>query len=237
MMRRWTLVGVALIVAACTPTANSSSTTVTASTSTTVNVTTAPTTTTATTLLTTTTTTVPDGLPNLDGIEFPTDPQTVDDLPAFLTSPIDSPAPNPDLSVEGPDDAEQWIAEWVTWMAWVRANPEQSQEDIDVGWLPDTPMAEDTLTGLAQSEADGVRVIGWPFYPISVSGTFDEFFENGQLLNLIVVADGRVPTYTIDSSGAVVEVREPFDTQSTLRMILRPNEEGEWRVEAIETSG
>lgn len=237
MILRSILAVITLILAACTSTADTSSTTVTSATSTSATVTTTPTTTTSTTLLATTTTTAPEGLPNLDGIDFPTDPQTVDDLPAFLTTPIDAPAPDPDLTVEGPDDAEQWIAEWVMWMAWVRANPEQSQEGIDVGWLPATPMAEGTLTGLAQSEADGVRVIGWPFYPISVSGTFDEFFENGQLLNLIVVADGRVPTYTIDSSGAVVEVREPFDTQSTLRMILRPNEEGEWRVEAIETSG
>jgi hypothetical protein len=154
-----------------------------------------------------------------------------------LTAPIDAPAPDPDLTVDGPEDAERWIAEWVMWMAWIRANPQQSQDHVDVGWLPDAPMAHDTLTGLAQSAADGVRVLGWPFYPISISGTFDEFFENGQLLNLIVIADGRVPTYTIDSTGAVVEVREPFETQTTLRLILRPNEEEEWRVEAIETSG
>jgi hypothetical protein len=237
MIHRWVVTSAVLIVAACTPGAETSSTTVTVVESAASTVTTAPTTTTATTLLTTTTTTHSGGLPNLDGMVFPTDPQTVDDLPAFLTTPIDAPAPDPDLTVDGPGDAEKWIAEWVMWMAWVRANPEQSQADIGVGWLPDTPMTEDTLTGLTQSAAHGVRVLGWPFYPISVSGTFDEAFENGQLLNLIVVTDGRVPTYTIDSYGAVVEVREPFDTRTTLRLILRPNEEEEWRVEAIEASG
>lgn len=233
MIRRWIVAGAVMALSACTSAANTSSTTVTAATSPSTTVTTASTTTT----VLSTTTTLPVDLSDLDGVVFPTDPQTVDDLPAFLTAPIDAPMPDPDLTVSGPEDAERWIAEWVMWMAWVRANPQQSQDDIDAGWLPETPMAEDTISGLAQSAADGVRVLGWPFYPISVSGTFDAAFENGQLLNLIVVADGRVPTYTIDSSGVVIDVRESFETETTLRLVLRPNEEEEWRVEAIEVVG
>lgn len=235
MTHRTIVAAVVFLLVACTPSADSSSTTTQTPVTSFVATTTTTTPTTAST--SPTNTTAAEGLPNLEGVTFPIDPQTVDDLPAFMTAPIDAPAPDPDLTVDGPEDAEKWIGEWVQWMAWVRANPEQSQESLDEGWLPETPMADDTLTGLNQSATNGLRVLGWPFFPISVSGTFDEFFENDQLLSVIVVADGRVPTYTIDSSGAIVEVRAAFETQSTLRLILRPNGEGEWRVEAIETSG
>lgn len=235
MPRRTVTVWLTVVgLAACTGGGGPTTTTLAAPTTTTTTVATPPTTRPPST---TTTTTAAVGLPDLEGIVFPTDPATVEDLPALLTAPIGAPMPDPDLTVAGPADAERWVAEWVGWMAWARANPEQSKEAVAVGWIPDTPMFADTVAGLEQSAADGRRVLGWPFYPISVSGTFDQAFADRQVLNLIVVADGRIPTYTIDAAGAVVDVRPPFDTQPTLRLVLRPDEEEEWRVESIEVSG
>ena len=78
------------------------------------------------------------------------------------------------------------------------------------------------------------RSLGIPFYPVSITGTFDEAFEDGQILNLFIEVEDRVPTYTIDDS------RQPSPTSAssrdetpTLRLVLRLDEENQWRVEQI----
>jgi hypothetical protein len=150
-----------------------------------------------------------------------------------MTRYLDAPAPNPDLSLTGPDDAECWVSEWLDWMVWVGANPDQSRVSVDVGWLLTSPQGEATRAGLEEQGADGTRSLGVPFYPTAITGTFDEFFEQGQVLNLFVEVEDRVPTYTIDSSGNVIEVGELSERTPTLRLVLRQDEEGQWRVEQI----
>lgn len=230
MRTRMLLLG--LLLTAC-QTATTPSATVTEQTQATTTTTDGSTTTTRTS--TSSTTVVTRSLIWLDigGVEFPTDPETVTDLPQIMTRYLDAPMPNPDLSLTGPDDAERWMSEWLDWMAWAGANPEQSKDSVDVGWLLTSPQGEATRTGLEEQAADGTRSLGIPFYPTAITGTFDEFFEQGQVLNLFVEVEDRVPTYTIDSSGSVIEVRELSEQAPTLRLVLRQDKEGRWLVEQI----
>ena len=148
---------------------------------------------------------------------------------------VDQPAPDPDLTIAGPDDADRWVQEWLTWSAWLGANPQQGIEQVGEGWIPDTPQGQGTIDGLEQL-GDGRR-FSVPFSPISVSGSFDQAFDDGQFLLLVVQSDNRIPGYTVDASGTVTDVRASDEDPVDILLSLRPDEEGEWRVESIDVQG
>lgn len=236
------LIALTVVLTACqttTPTTTATAPTTmpptaTSSTNTTTTTTTVPL---AGSTTTTTTPTVTFTWLDVEGVEFPTNPQTVDELPSFMAAYLNAPMPRPDLTIHGPEDAERWVAEWLDWMAWLGANPDEGKDVVEVGWLLTGPQGQATRTGLQQQAESGTRSLGVPFYPISITGTFDELFDNRQILNLFIEVEDRVPAYTIDANGRIIDVRQLSDEQPTLRLVLRPNEEDQWLVEQIEVAG
>jgi hypothetical protein len=227
---------VVIVSAACTTSADDSTTTTepTPSTSaTTVEVTTtslAPTTTAPSS------TTVTSNDPW--SIDYPLGAETVDDLPAVLTDKIDAPEPDPVLSIEGADDLVRWVDEWLNWFSWVNANPEEGIGALEHAVLPAGAFYEDTTAALESRLEEGTRLLGFAFVPNGVTATFDEFFDRGELLRVVVVAEDTIPRYVVDEAGSVVEINEPLGGETTLRLLLRFREgEGEWVLENIEVVG
>ena len=157
-MRKALLVVAVLTLMGCSQPSTPTSTTATPPPTARSSATTSTTTVSPTTTSTITTTTTM----NLGEIDYPENPNTVDDLPDALTAYIGAPMPDPDLRIEGPQDSERWVAEWLNWMAWLSANPKEGVEAVDVGWLPEAPMAEQTRKGLAKQAAAGTRSLGVP---------------------------------------------------------------------------
>ena len=99
-MRILLFVAVALAVASCTQSGDAPTTTAPPAETTTTTAPTAPTTSSSTTTSSlATTTTIDPG-----EIDYPENPDTVDDLPEALTVHIGAPMPDPDLRISGPDD-------------------------------------------------------------------------------------------------------------------------------------
>lgn len=237
-MRQNRLIGVAamiaVVVVGCTTGASDPTitTTTTVPTTTTTDRTTTTTFTTTTATSATTTNTAED---DPWTVVYPLEAETVDDLPTILTDKIGAPEPDPDLSIEGPDDAERWVDEWLNWFSWVNANPEAGIEALEHAVIPASTFYETTLAALESDIESGQRLLGFAFVPNGVSGTFDEFFERGELLRLVVVASDTVPGYVVDEEGAVITVNEPLGGEATMRLILRYlEEEGEWILENLE---
>lgn len=215
------VLAVALVTTACSPSVDdSTSTTLPAST------------TTSTKGGTTTTSAGPS-----DGVTYPLDPSTVDDLPDVLVERIGAPMPDPDLTITGPGDLDRWLAEWLDWYSWVQANPTDDPAVLTVGLVPETANLERTADGFRTLRQRGHHFLGDAFHPVGVTGTFDEQFEDGLILRVVVVAGPGNPTYVVDGAGAVVSVTDPIDEETQLFLPLRKNEEGEWTVENIEVLG
>lgn len=228
------LVGMVFLLAACTAASDDTTTTSVepSTTITTVTTTTVSTSTTVTTLPPVTSTTIGDDPWSID---YPLDASTVDDLPASLADRIGAPEPDPDLAIEVPDDANRWVDQWLGWFSWVNANPNEGADALEHAAVPGSTFYEDTVAALEDRAADGTRLLGYAFVPMEVSGTFDEFFERGELLRLVVVAADTIPRYVIDDGGTVVDITEPLGGETTLRLLLRQRvEDGEWILENLE---
>jgi hypothetical protein len=237
-MRRARLPGIAIgllaVLGACTPGAGNTTTTST------VPTTTATTEQATTTTVHTTTTSIPVTATTESpwSIDYPLEAETVDDLPAVLTDRIGAPEPDPDLSVEGPEDVERWVDEWLGWFSWVNANPAEGVEALRHAVVPGSTFYEQTTTALENRRDEGMRLLGFAFAPVAVSGTFDEFFDRREVLRLVVVAADTIPGYVIDEAGSVVTIHEPLGGQTTLRLLLRYwDEEEEWILENLEVVG
>jgi hypothetical protein len=171
-------------------------------------------------------------------VDYPLDAQTVDDLPSVLTGKIDAPEPDPDLTVKGPDDLESWVTEWLDWFSWVNANPAEGIGALEHAVVPAGTFYEETVAALQSRAEEGARLLGYAFVPNEVTATFDEFFERGELLRMVVVGADTIPRYVVDESGSVVEITEPLGGETTLHLSLRFREgEGEWVLENIEVVG
>jgi len=228
----------AIVSAGCTSNANDSTTTVSdpPTTLTTVEVATTSTSSTTTTTTGTTTSTVASDDPW--SVDYPLEANSVDDLPTVLTDKIDAAEPDPDLSIEGPDDLERWVDEWLGWFSWVNANPGAGAEALDHAVIPASAFCEETATALETRQDEGTRLLGYAFVPNEVSATFDELYERGELLRVVVIAADTIPRYVVDESGSVVTIHEPLGGETTRRLLLRSNEgEEKWIVESIEVVG
>lgn len=223
------------MVAGCTSTANDPTTTITQPTTIPTTETTSTTSTVSTTTSPTTSTTSPDDPWSAD---YPLDAETIDDLPSVLSSKVDAPEPDPDLTIEGPEDIERWVNEWLGWFSWVNANPSEGIDALDYAVIPGSVFYEDTLAALEARRDEGTRLFGFAFVPGEVSATFDEFFERKELLRLVVVAADTIPRYIVDEAGSVVTIHEPLGGETTIRLLLRYLEgEGEWVLENLEVVG
>lgn len=229
-------VAMAVAGVACTTEANDTTTTPgnTSTTQTTVTTTTTSTVTTTTAPTTTTTSELSDPW----SVDYPLEAARVDELPLVLTSKIDAPEPDPDLAIEGPDDLERWVDEWLDWFSWINANPEDGISALEHAVIPTSAFYEETVNALEGRRDEGTRLLGYAFQPIDVSATFDEFFDRRELLRLVVVAADTIPRYIVDEAGSVVTIHEPGGGETTLRLILRyiESEEG-WVLENLEVVG
>jgi len=197
--------------------------------------TTSPPTTASTTTATppTTTSTLP-SFSDLADIIFPDDPQTVDDLPEALTARIGAPIPDPDLTLEGPEDMDRWLTEWLSWAASVQANPTDDADILSNGLLTGTEIIEEWQTALAGRVAQGERFLGFAFIPTEiVLTTFDDSFFEGKLFTLVVNASSPYPGYTVDEGGSIVEILPAQEFSVPLELTLRPNGGGEWVVSSL----
>jgi hypothetical protein len=228
-------VWLAIVTVACTSDANDPTTTesIPSTTQTTVDQTTTSTATITT--APTTSSSVPDDPWSAD---YPLDAQTVDDLPSVLADKIDAAEPDPDLTIEGPDDLERWVTEWLDWFSWVNANPAEGIGALEHAVIPAGTFYEETAAALQSRVDEGTRLLGYAFVPNELTATFDEFFERGELLRMVVVGADTIPRYVVDESGSVVEINEPLGGETTLHLSLRFREgEGEWVLENIDVVG
>ena len=181
---------------------------------------------------TTTTTTV-----NPGEIDYPENPDSVDDLPDALTGYIDAPMPDPDLRISGPDDLDRWMAGWQDWLGWVYANPAQGAEQLDVNMVPGSEQYEGIRAALIDRAEAEQRLLGGGFLPTSLSGTFDEFFEDKTALRIVMIAGGP-PSYLVDDTGQVVSVFAGLDGEVSISALLRYHKErNEWLMETFEVLG
>jgi hypothetical protein len=130
---------------------------------------------------------------------------------------IGAPEPNPDLLVEGPDDVQRWVHEWLGWFSWVQANPAEGVEALSHAVVPGSVFYEQTAASLKARRDEGTRLLGFAFVPVEVSGTFDEFFERREVFRLVVVAADTIPGYVVDAAGSVIDVHEPLGGEATIR--------------------
>jgi hypothetical protein len=186
----------------------------------------------STTTVSATSTTHPDDPWSAD---YPLDAETVDDLPSVLSDKIGAPEPDPDLTIEGPEDIDRWVNEWLGWFSWVNANPAEGVDALEHAVIPGGVFYEETHAALEARRDEGQRLLGFAFVPGEVSATFDEFFERRELLRLVVVAADIIPRYIVDEAGSVVTIHEPLGGETTIRLVLRYLEgEGEWVLENLE---
>lgn len=243
-MRHTRYIAIALLLAACQP-ANTTTTTIETDTTTPptppVTTTIQPATTTTTIRDTTTTiretTTTAGAISNWREIidaGLPEDATTVDELPTGIADQFDTTAPQPDLTLAGPEDLDRWLTQWIAWMIWIGANPTEGADQVEVGWIPGTPQADATVQGLTELAERNQRTWTLPFNPTSATGTFDDLFESNQILTVFVDIDDTIPSYTIESDGTV-ETTSPSGEQLTIRLVLRPDENNQWRVEQIQS--
>ena len=223
----------ALVAAGCTQSSDPATTTAPPAETPT---TTAPTTTTTASSTTTsslaTTTTIGPG-----EIDYPENPDTVDDLPEALTVHIGAPMPDSDLRISGPDDLDRWMAGWLDWLAWVNANPAQGAEQLDVNMVPASQQFEDIQAALTDRAEAEQRLLGGGFLPTSLTGTFDEFFEGKTALRIVMISGGP-PSYLVNDAGDVVTVFEGIDGEVSVSALLRyEKERDEWLMETFEVLG
>lgn len=185
-----------------------------------------------TSLPATTTTTV-----NPGEIDYPENPDSVGDLPDALTVYIGAPMPDPDLRISGPDDLERWMKGWQDWLAWVYANPSQGAEQLAVNMVPGSEQYEGIRAALIDRAEAEQRLLGGGFLPTSLSGTFDEFFDDKTALRIVMIAGGP-PSYLINDAGEVVSVFEGLEGEVTVSALLRyEKERDEWLMETFEVLG
>jgi hypothetical protein len=53
------------------------------------------------------------------------------EVPSELLALIGAPMPEVDLTIDGPEDVERWISEFLRWEAWTSANPVEGIERLD----------------------------------------------------------------------------------------------------------
>ncbi|MGB5169037.1 MAG: hypothetical protein WBP49_11600 [Acidimicrobiia bacterium] len=231
-MKRSLLLAALVVVAGCTQSSDPTTSTAPQPQTTTTTAPTSTTSSSTTTSTVATTTTVDSG-----EIEYPENPDTVDDLPEALTAHIGSPMPDPDLRISGPDDLDRWMAGWLDWLAWTNANPSQGAEQLEVNMVSASQQFEDIQAALIDRAEAEQRLLGGGFLPTGLSGTFDEFFEDKTALRIVMVAGGP-PSYLVNDAGDVVSVFEGIDGEVSISAILRYEKESdEWLMETFEVLG
>ena len=232
-MKKILIMVVALVAASCTQSSDPTTTTVPLPQTTTTTAPTSITATSSTTTSTVATTTTADS----GEIEYPENPDSIDDVPEALTVHIGAPMPDPDLRIAGSDDLDRWMAGWLDWLAWTNANPAQGAEQLDVNMVPASQQYEDIQAALIDRAEAEQRLLGGGFLPTSLSGTFDEFFEDKTALRIVMVAGGP-PSYLVNDAGDVVSVSQGIDGEVSISAILR-YEKGrdEWLMETFEVLG
>ena len=173
------------------------------------------------TTTTTTTTTVP-------GTTTTTMPVTTttkaSEVPAELLALIGAPMPEVDLTIEGPEDVERWIAEFLRWENWLVANPEVEIGDVGLVGEYGASLQE----GRERATERGLRVL---------SGGLDiglaevRFGDAGLgYVRLVVDATRRRPSYLVEWDGKLVSVSEPDGTPLIADVLLELDAGGRWGI-------
>ena len=195
------------------------------------------TTSTATVSSTTTSTVITTTTVNLGEIDYPDNPNTLDDLPNALTAFIGEPMPDPDLGIAGPEDLDRWMAGWLAWLAWINANPSEGVAKLQVNMIAGSDQFEAMTSALEERAESSRHLLGGGFLPRSLTGTFDQLFEDKTALRIVMIATGP-PSYLINDAGTVVSVFDGLDGEVTVAAVLRyEKERNEWVMETFEVLG
>lgn len=235
-MRSLLLVVVLVLLVGCNESAGPETTvSTTSATSTTITLavtttTTAPTTTTSRPVTST-------SVPDLTLADYPANPETLEEIPEALVAYIGAPMPDPDLTISGPEDLDSWMSGWLDWLAWTHANPAEGSEQLEVNMVPGTDQFAELQAALVERAEAGNHLLGGGFLPVSLSGTFDEFFEDKSALRVTIVAQSP-PSYLVDGDGDVVSVFDALEGEVTVSALLRYDaKRDEWLMETFEVLG
>ena len=171
---------------------------------------------------TTTTTTVP-------GTTTTTMPVTTtteaSEVPAELLALIGAPMPEVDLTIEGPEDVERWLQEFLRWEEWSVANPIEGAESI--GQFASGFYLQAQSEGLPRLiEAEVVSVGGG----LEVRSTEPDFtdVEIG-VISVVFETTQRDPIFTLAAGSLeVLHVQKPSGVWVVSDAVLVQSQDGRW---------
>ncbi len=182
---------------------------------------------------TTTTTAPPATVPALRELDYPTDPNWLEDLPEPLIALAGAPAPSPNLAIDGPEDIDRWVAEVTNWAAWAQANPQDAQDHVDDVYKSGSPGARSELENLDWHIERLWFTLGWPYEPLDSGIEADDLAD--QRVTIDVAAGKNFYTYKVDEFGAVEEVNEPAKFMFLVRYTATEMADGQWRIVTVES--
>lgn len=149
------------------------------------------------------------------------------EVPSELLALIGAPMPEVDLTIDGPEDVERWISEFLRWEAWTYANPAEA-----------TPVLEDFSTGhyfsgrsdgLPNLVDAGVVGVGGDLELRIVEASLDDFGVG--LLSVVVEARRSSDRFTLDAlTHEVLRITEPTDAWVVSDLVLMLVPGGRWKL-------
>lgn len=167
-------------------------------------------------------------------IDYPEDPQTVEDLPQVLQDLIGAPMPEPNLLLESEEDFPRWLDEWIGWYTWLIANPTDDPDVLAVGFVPGTDEFEGQVEIARTQSEKGRRSVGWWLVVEDIESLPRSAAMFDQRVAGAILFRGYVdyPMFAIASDGAVLDARM-IQMRATVELGVSNGQEEGWRVVSI----
>ncbi len=147
------------------------------------------------------------------------------EVPAELLALIGAPMPEVDLTIEGPEDVERWIEEFLRWEAWAAANPAKglaTLENVAAGHYLHTQ--EEGLPKMLDAR---VVSVGGGLLVRRAEASFDDAAVG--ILAVVFETTQASPIFTLDADTLeVVQTLEPEGNWVVSDAILIQGREGRW---------
>ena len=147
------------------------------------------------------------------------------EVPAELLALIGAPMPEVDLTIEGSEDVERWLQEFLKWEEWTAANPEQGFETLTE--FAAGQYLEGRSQGLPRLLEAGVVSVGGGLLVRRADANLDDVTVG--VLTIVFETTQAGPIYTLSADNlTVVHVDEPSGSWVTVDAVLLMDEEGRW---------